>query len=319
MKVDVVGIDYPPMDLFAQIEKLPHTDEAIMMKDHCWQGGGNVCTAIAALGRFGVKAGMIGVVGRDAFGRFCMEDFKRHGVDTSQMVVDENGTTSLCLCLAERSTKGRSFIVKRGTRRELVPDDLDRDYIASARFIHLVRTDSVSIQACEWARESGTKVAIDAGSYDRCPEEHLKYIDVFIASEFYYKAVFNNLNYRDNCKRIQEKGPEVVVFTLGHKGSVVLYGDTYFEMPTFNNVDVVDTTGAGDVFHGAFLYGMLQEWKPEETARFATAVSSIKCTRLGGRAGIPDVATVERFLKDGFIDYTDIDKRCEFYKNIFSE
>ena len=94
-----------------------------------------------------------------------------------------------------------------------------------------------------------------------------------------------------------------------------VYGDKFFKIPAFK-VDVVDTTGAGDVFHGAFIYGLLQGWDIEYTAKFSSAVSAIKCTRLGGRAGIPNLATVERFLEDGTIDYADIDNRVDFYREI---
>jgi len=68
------------------------------------------------------------------------------------------------------------------------------------------------------------------------------------------------------------------------------------------------------VFHGAFIFGLLQGWDAEKTAGFSSAVSAIKCTRLGGRAAIPDYKTVEKFIKTGEIDYTEIDKRVEFYK-----
>jgi sugar/nucleoside kinase (ribokinase family) len=86
-------------------------------------------------------------------------------------------------------------------------------------------------------------------------------------------------------------------------------------VPAFKNIDVVDTTGAGDVFHGAYLFGLIKGWDSIETAKFACAVSAITCTRLGGRAGIPQLETVLRFLKDGYIDYTDTDKRAEFYED----
>ena len=106
-----------------------------------------------------------------------------------------------------------------------------------------------------------------------------------------------------------------MVVTLGSEGCVGVQGGEYFESPAFTQITVADTTGAGDLCHGAFLYGLLQGWSAEETAKFSSAVSAIKCTRLGGRAAIPNRATVDRFLKDGFIDYTEIDERVRFYEN----
>ena len=95
-----------------------------------------------------------------------------------------------------------------------------------------------------------------------------------------------------------------------------MYGENSFELPAFK-VNVVDTTGAGDVFHGAFDYAYLQGWDVKKCARFASGASAIKCTRPGGRAGIPDLLTLTRFLEEGVIDYTEIDERVRHYKQGF--
>jgi sugar/nucleoside kinase (ribokinase family) len=112
---------------------------------------------------------------------------------------------------------------------------------------------------------------------------------------------------------VQKRGPKIVVFTLGAKGVVGLDGDKFFSIPAFKDISIVDTTGAGDVFHGAFIFGLLKGWDVEKTSKFSSAVSAIKCTRLGGRAAIADYKTVQNFLKTGKIDYTEIDKRVAFY------
>ena len=104
-----------------------------------------------------------------------------------------------------------------------------------------------------------------------------------------------------------------MVFTLGAKGCVGCSPEEgYFEIPSFD-VPVADTVGAGDVFHGAYVVGLLRGLSPKEAARLATGVSCIKCTRIGGRAGIPDWDTVQKYLQTGEIDYTEIDQRVEFY------
>jgi sulfofructose kinase len=142
----------------------------------------------------------------------------------------------------------------------------------------------------------------------------IPFIDTFIASEFYYDEVFSNRDYEASCRKLIEMGPEIAVITLGSKGCVGVDKNGYFEQATFNDVKVVDTVGAGDVFHGAFLYGLLQGWGAAKTSRFANAVSSIKCSRIGGRAGIPDYKTVADFLETGKIDYAEIDERTYYYR-----
>ena len=105
--------------------------------------------------------------------------------------------------------------------------------------------------------------------------------------------------------------------TLGSKGCTGAdrSGNT-FRLPPFSGHKIVDTTGAGDVFHGGFLYAHSQGWELEYCARFASAVSYINCTSLGGRVGIPDRAMVEQFLKDNTIDYSGIEPRKAFYRNV---
>ena len=101
-------------------------------------------------------------------------------------------------------------------------------------------------------------------------------------------------------------GPSIVVFTLGAKGCVGYSKEEgFFELPSFDVV-VQDTVGAGDVFHGAYVVGLLRGYSAKEAARLATAVSCIKCTRIGSRAGIPDWDTVQKYLKTGEIDYTEL-------------
>jgi len=102
-------------------------------------------------------------------------------------------------------------------------------------------------------------------------------------------------DYFKAAKKLFSQGPEIVVITLGEKGCLYKSCKETFTKPAFK-VKVVDTTGAGDVFHGAFIYGLLKGWKLEKIAEFSNAVSAIKCTKLGGRAGIPTLKEVNELL-----------------------
>ena len=311
--IKVVGIGNPVMDFLIHTKRIPVTNGVSGLEEYSWQGGGKVSSALVALGRLGVDTGIIGIVGADAFGRFCIEDFKKHQVDTAKLCIDPEGQTSFCICLSEQETQGRSFIGRGSNIRGMTIDDLDKDYIMQGQFLHLSHMNPLIRQAALWAKDKGLTVVFDADHYQHEIEKNYDVLDVFIASEFYYKSVFQDDHYEINCKRIQAQGPNIVVFTFGEHGCLGVYGDRFFKIPAFS-VKVMDTTGAGDVYHGAFIYGLLQGWDIEDTARFASAVSAIKCTRVGGRAGIPNLETVEKFLKDGTIDYTDIDQRVAYYR-----
>jgi sulfofructose kinase len=314
MGIDIIGIENPVMDFNILLEKMPEAGGFGSLKEYSWQGGGNVGSALVAAARLGAKCGIIGIVGDDPYGQFCVDDFKRHNIDTSHLIKDSGNKTSFCICLAEISTMGRSFIAKGGTKRQPTDAELDKKYISTTKYLHLGPIGQPQVQAAIWAREMGITVVDDAGYFNPDTDEHTDLIDVFVGSEHYYKGLFHDNNYEKNCKAIQKRGPKIVVFTLGAKGCIGLNDDgEYFAIPAYKDLSIVDTTGAGDVFHGAFIFGLMQGWDVKKTSQFSSAVSAIKCTRLGGRAAIPDYVTVQKFIKTGNIDYTEIDNRVEYY------
>lgn len=314
--MEVVGIDNPLMDCLLSLRRMPSSNEFVRLDEYSWQGGGKVSTAFVALGRLGVKTGIIGVIGDDTFGRFCIRDFHRHMVDTSRLIIDREGKTSLSFVINERDKKSRSFMIKQGVKRVLTVDDLDEEYITSARILHLAYFSNVTATAARMAKSKNMRVVIDADVYNDEFAENMHLLDVLIGSEFFYRSAFgDDPDFKRNLKTLRQRGPGVVVITLGEKGCVVLDGDKYFEMPAFTGLEVVDTCGAGDVFHGAFIFGMLKGWDSERTARFASAVAAIKCTRIGGRAGIPDLSMTEEFLAKGTADFSSLDERVKMYES----
>jgi len=311
--VDVVGIDMPNLDFLSHIEQLPSSNQSMPLIEYSWQGGGKVSTALVALARLGAKCGIIGTVGSDLPGRFCKMDFEKHGIDTTHLKMAEGVETPVCLVISEKKTRQRNILYHAGNVRQTQSGQFDKDFIQSAGYLHLAQPSQAARDAISMARESGTKVSFDADSYHPETQELIPEIDVFIASEFYYRSVFSNDHYEQNCRQIQKMGPEIVIFTLGGEGCVGVDKNGFFRESTFD-VPVVDTVGAGDVFHGAFLFGLLNNWDAQRCAKFANAVSSIKCTRIGGRAAIPNFKTATDFMNSGLIDYEEIDKRVAFYK-----
>ena len=313
--MDVIGIGNPVMDFLIQTKRIPHLNNAGPFEKSSWQGGGKVPTAIVAIGRLGAKTGIMGKVADDAYGRFCRDDLVRHGVDVSRLIVKKGARNAFCLCLAERDTRTRTFIYNQGAVDNITANELDFDYIADSRILHIADMDEVNIVAAKYAKSKDVKVVIDADRNDNLIEENLHLIDVFIASEYYYKSKYGNLDYKNNCIDLSKNGPKIVVFTLGENGCVAYANGVYFEVPAFSNLEIVDTTGAGDVFHGAFIYGLIKEWDIIDALRFASATAAITCTRLGGRAGIPTEDVVMRFMKTGIIDFEEADMREEFYED----
>ena len=271
---------------------------------------------MAAAARLGRSAGMMAKVGENHRGQFIINDFRYNGVDTSAIIVDAPGTSSpFCLSLSEEEHKTRIFIGKEGTAGELLPEEIDYEYLGKAKYLHLENGRPASAAAALFAREHGIVTVMDADNYQEGIVKLLPCLDVFIASEFFYRDMFGNLPYEEGCRKLLEAGPSTAIVTLGSRGSVGMTAqDGFFRTESFQ-VPVRDTTGAGDVFHGAYIVGLLEGMDAPECARFASAVSAIKCTCFGGRTGIPNRETVQRFLETGEIDRTEAQRRLAYYRN----
>ncbi len=323
-KFDVIGVEDPIMDFAMQINEIPKTDSFTMIHDYSWQGGGNASSAIIALARLNAKTAIVGKVGSDVYGTFCREDMERHGVDTSHLkTMGEN--TTLCVCLAEKETQGRSFLGWPGTNIQLSKSEVDEEFIKQAKAIHLSAMLSDSQKyALEFAKKHGVLVSFDGGGYSPQVLEFAKKTDILIVSEHFYKGVFgDDENYIENCKTFLKDGAKVVIVTLGKKGCVGVCEDEEFELDIFKkeNFEIIDTTGAGDVFHGGFLYAYLNRYKAEpynytlkDCARLASAVAFINCNPLGGRAGLPTCEMVDEFLSTGDVDLSSLQERKDFYR-----
>lgn len=312
-RFQIAGYDMPCVDLAVNVDVFPKPNGGTGIRALSWQGGGKVATGMAAAARLGADCAMLGAVGGDDYGKFCLADFLRHGIDISGMRVRENETTSLSVVLSDRETGGRSILYKKGGAENLAVEELDDDILSDCEWFFISHITAASLEAAGRAKRAGAKVLIDADSYSSGLMDHIGLIDALVASEFFHDAVFRDKNYEENCKKLASMGPSIAVVTLGAKGCVGYSGETgFFSLPAYE-VDVQDTVGAGDVFHGAYLMGLLRGYDALEAARLATAVSCIKCTRIGGRAGIPDLKTAEVFLRTGKIDYREIDERVDFY------
>lgn len=310
---DIIGIESPCMDLAMLVNHLPKPNDGAELYDYSWQGGGKLSTGMVAAARLGAKCALMGSIGDDIFGRACMLDFARHGVETKYMHIIPHATTSLSTNISDEETQGRSIIHKAGTASIIMEEHIDFSLIAKANFFFLSKFLPHNIKACEIARKAGVLTFMDADTYTEGMEEYIPLVDIFVASEFVYNTLFEDENYEANCKTILEMGVKTVVFTFGDKGCVGMDENGYFSVPAFK-VPVMDTLGAGDVFHGGFLAGLVQGWETKEIARFANAVAGIKCTRPGGRSGIPDMEMVHQFLETGQIDFTELDMRLEEYR-----
>ncbi|MDE2757064.1 MAG: PfkB family carbohydrate kinase [Acidobacteriota bacterium] len=307
--VDVVGLGCCCFDLLGVVPHMPGPDEELRMLETRQQGGGEVATALVTLARLGCSVACAGKVGDDAFGNSIRRELDRYGVDTRNLMVEPGALSQASVVLVDRSTGQRSILACVPTFSELLPSQLPPGLIEQARVLHLDGVHrAAALAAAGRARRAGVPVVLDADvlALEGDISEVLRRTDVLIASLAFAGSFAKTEDPDRAIDRLLDYGPSVVVVTLGEQGCRGQAEGQRFHHPAFP-VEVVDTTGAGDVFHGAYIYGMLQRWELMKTVEFASAVAAIKCTRLGGRTGIPDRQQALRFLRERNSSYFQTD------------
>ncbi len=295
---DCVGIGHCAFDYICLLDHYPAENEKTEAVGYSEQGGGPVATAMVTLARLGGKTAFVGRVGTDPEGNFVRQQFRSEGVDISALQIDPSVRTPQAFVWVNRQNGHRSIVLNRSNWQPPRWEEIDQTLFDRTRFLHMDgRFPDLEIPAAKRVRARGGKIVLDVGSVRDEMEAIFEVTNYFVASENFFRQFLGSISLREGLQRLQERGPGTVVVTLGEKGAAGLDGTGFYRIPAFP-VHVVDTTGAGDVFHGAFIYGLTQGWQFEKILVFANAVAALKCTRPGGREGIPDLETTYAFLRE---------------------
>lgn len=300
--LDIVGLGMCTLDVLMRVDEMPTWDNPRGISDFGLDGGGPVGTACVAAARLGAGVGYVGAVGSDIVGELKLRFMAEHGVDLSRIVRVEGPETQVVGVYVHEQTGERVFsVLKRFYTSHLSPEALDRSYIASARFLHLDGFHhDCALQAAQWVREAGGRVCIDCGRTDEPTVRAetvalLSHVNILVCGAGFCRALTGEADIWAAGPAALTFGPQVVVETRGEEGSFSFSAEQRFHTPAFE-VEVLDTTGAGDVFHGAYLVALLHGWDLRACAQFATAAAALKCAKLGGRRGIPEFGETVEFL-----------------------
>ena len=295
-QADIVMLGFCGWDYLAVVPHIP-LDDKVRMVESLEQGGGPAATAAVAAARLGARTAFVGKVGDDARGENIVAEFRKEGVDVAFLLIEEGATSSTAFCWIEQNTGKRSIAWQTGSARDLTPEEVPLDLIRGAKVLHLDGHQiEAALAAAEEARQAGVAVSLDAGSYSERMECLMKSCQVVIASEVFAQGLIGRDDPEAAVREISRAGAEIAAITLGVRGCICLTAGGLLRKPAFP-VDVVDTTGAGDVFHGAFCVGLAEGWPVEQALDLAGATAALKCMRLGGRTGIPQRDTVMGFLR----------------------
>jgi sulfofructose kinase len=291
---DVVGVGLCTLDYLGIVDRYPLIDEKTVTSNFVIQGGGITATAMVTVARLGGRASYIGKVGDDDFGKVIVAGLEQEGVSTQDMVVKPGDISPFSYIIVEKQS-GKRTVIHTSGQFQLEAADVDRELIQSAGVVQVdAHHPGAALQAAIWANEAGVPVVMDAGSLQRGSIEIADRSDYLIVSQRFVRQ----LTGQDEPRQFIESNAgrrALTAVTLGDRGCLFVTGEDVFHQPAFT-VDVVDTTGAGDVFHGAFSFGLAQGWPQRKIIEFASAVAALKCTKLGGRTGIPSCNQVIQFL-----------------------
>lgn len=314
--IDIVGIGASTLDRFIVVDHFPTGREVQQAISSTTDGGGPVATALATAGKYGSRTVMIDRIGDDMVGRYILEDFHKYNVNTEGIQIDADAKSGTATILVKQKTGERAVFFERSTASN--PEFLDKyqGLIENASIVHINgRHRHLMRTAIDIARQSGTIISLDGGAqrYDDDMRPITELSHVVIVARDYAEKYTGSTNLEEACCIIHDHGALIAGVTDGANGSYFVWPDgTAFRCQPFPQASVVDTTGAGDSFHGAFLsklavsirqenalYGefikpidILQslDYKQLESAAiFASAVSALNTQGIGGRSALPSL------------------------------
>lgn len=287
---DVVGVGVNAVDHLCTVPAYPAFNSKTALVDYDCQPGGQVATALVALQRWGCRTAYVGTFGGDQAGDFSRASLVQEGIDVRYAYVRQNVPNQLAIILIDQATGERTIMMNRDTALTLDPDEIERAVVTSGRVLHLDGYDvAAATRAATWARAAGIPVVVDVDMEVGAVDALLAVTDAVIVSLEFALARTGAAAPELALRRLAaETGAALVVITRGAEGCMALMEGALHVLPAYA-IQCVDSTGAGDVFHAGFIYGLLRDWPLERVLRFANASAALKCTARGGRPGIPTV------------------------------
>jgi sulfofructose kinase len=284
---DVVGVGLNATDTLLVLPRFPAYAGKAPFEEEMLSPGGQVASALVTCARLGLRTKYIGTVGDDLRGDIQMQSLRDAGIDLDHVQLRRNCPNQSAYILIDQTTGERTVLWRRPDCLRITPEEIAPEQIACARLLHIDGHDTPAVEhAARIARNAGIPVTVDVDTIYHGFDRVLPFVDYLITSS---EFPVNWTNERDPFRALElmqrEYGMRVAAMTLGAHGSLALFEGRFIYSPAFV-VNCVDTTGAGDVFHGAFCYAVLEGMPLDEALDFCNAMAALNCTALGARGGI---------------------------------
>jgi sulfofructose kinase len=295
MPFDALGFGTNSVDHICMVPQYPQYDTKTEILQYAMLSGGQTATAITFLAHMGLKAKYIGKVGDDELGRFSLRSFRSESIDVSSVIVEKDASNQFAVIVIDQRTGERTILWQRDPKLDFGGKELRREAICTGLILLLDGYDSAAVQVASWCRESGIAVVADLDRVvPKCAQLIEKTDFLIVSSNF--PSEFTGVS--DPLKAFEELHDKFAGFlavTLGERGAMASVGNQCITFPGIN-VHPLDTTGAGDIFHGGFIYGLLQNWPLEKIMAFANAAAGLSCRHLGARAGIRPLSEILKYI-----------------------
>lgn len=294
-QVDVVGVGLNATDTLIPVHAFPAPGSKVEFESASILPGGQVASAMVACQTWGLHTRYIGKFGDDYAAELHRAAFERVGVETHLFTAPNCASHQSFILIAPNGD--RTVLRRHDDRLVVQPHELQRDWITSSRALLIDCYDvAAAAQAAEWARAAQIPVIADLDELYPGIDTLLPNVDYLVTSVDIPGRIAGGHDLPKALQFVQKKfANKLTAATLGHDGVLAYDGSNLFYAPAFN-VHVADTTGAGDVFHAAFIYALLQQWPTARQLEFACAAAALNCTEVGARGGIRTVEDIERLI-----------------------
>ena len=314
---DVVGVGANSVDYVYRLPDFPAPDgplAKLRIVQHAVSPGGQTATTLCTCAAMGLEPTYIGAAGNDGNGELIRDELTNRSVDVSHLAIRDS-SNAFAVILLHHLHGERVVLWDRTSELDLEPEEIDPDVIRRARLLHVDDVDeNAAILAASIARDAGIPVTSDIERVGKRTGELLSLITIPIFAEHVLEQLTGEKDFERGLRKVaaNRKGPprtgteptdaaraltarEMICVTLGARGAMMLAGDRIYRV-TGIPVDVVDSTGAGDVFRGAFIAALLRGDGPQDVLRFANLAAALSCTRPGAIGGIPSLGEIQALI-----------------------
>jgi sulfofructose kinase len=297
---DVVGVGLNATDTLLTVPHFPAYAGKVPFEDEMVSPGGQVASALVACARLGLRAKYIGAIGDDERGRIQLESLRGTGIDLADVRIRPNCPNQSAYIVIDRSTGERTVLWRRPECLRVAPEEIRTAQIVCARLLHIDGHDTAAVaHAAAIARRHSIPVTVDVDTVYDGFDRVLPNVDYLVASSEFPSNWTGLGDPFEALEALRNRyGLKVAAMTLGAHGSLARVDRGVVYTPAFA-VNCVDTTGAGDVFHGAFCYAILEGMGMPEALEFSNAMAALNCTALGARGGIRGVGEVRALMAGG--------------------